>query len=192
MADTWFSWSATDSSNTAVDGTNIATGMSPANVDNALRKVMAACRNSVASALQTFLAGTSALPVANGGTGAVTADAALTALGALADDYRDIPVFAASSSFSVADVHRGSGILWTGGVGTITIQPNSSIALNTGSIVIVYNNGSAAVTIGRGSGVTLKKNGGTTSADAVIAVGGQATLTKWATDTWAINGSGVS
>lgn len=72
MADTWFSWSATDTSNTTLDGVSVATGMSPANVDNAIRKLMAACRNSVAAGLQTFLAGSAGLGVANGGTGVAT------------------------------------------------------------------------------------------------------------------------
>ena len=77
MPDTWFSWSTTESSNSAVDGTSVATGMSPGNVDNALRKIMAACRNSVASSLQTFLAGTAGLGVASGGTGLQTATGVL-------------------------------------------------------------------------------------------------------------------
>lgn len=64
-----FDWSGTASSNTTVNGTNIATGMSPGNVDNALREIMAGCANSLAPALETFLAGTDPLPAANGGTG---------------------------------------------------------------------------------------------------------------------------
>jgi phage-related tail fiber protein len=42
---------------------------------------MAIVRGSFASGLQTFLAGSAALPIANGGTGATSASAARTALG---------------------------------------------------------------------------------------------------------------
>lgn len=45
---------------------------------------MALVRQSFTSSLQNFLAGSAALPIANGGTGAITAPAALTALGAAA------------------------------------------------------------------------------------------------------------
>lgn len=69
---TLFDWSTTAASNTACDGLSTATGMPIANVDNVLRSMMALVRNSFASALQSFLAGTSALGVANGGTGAAT------------------------------------------------------------------------------------------------------------------------
>ena len=44
----------------------------------------------------------------------------------------------------------------------------------------------------RGSGVFLFKNGSTTSADAIIAPGGQATLMHLNNDLWTINGVGVS
>jgi hypothetical protein len=192
MADTWFSWSATDSSNTSVDGTNINTGMSPANVDNALRKIMAACRNSVASALQNFFVGTAALPVANGGTGATDAATALTNIGALADDYRDLPITAKSSAFTLADADRATALNYTGAAAAATINPNSTTAIGTGATIVVRNAGTGALTITRGSGVTLKKNGSTSSADAVLAIGGVATLVKWGTDDWTVTGSGIS
>lgn len=67
-----FDWSATAASNTTCDGTNCNTGMSPGLVDNVLRSIMALVRNSFSSSLQTFLAGTAGLGVANGGTGVAT------------------------------------------------------------------------------------------------------------------------
>lgn len=66
-----FDWAASDT-NTAVDGVSIATGMTPANVDNALRKILYVVRSTFASGLQSFLAGTAGLGVANGGTGVQT------------------------------------------------------------------------------------------------------------------------
>lgn len=79
-----FDWSSTAGSNTTVDGINIAEGCPAANVNNGMRSIMALVRQSFASGLQNFLAGSAALPVANGGTGGTTAAAARTALGAAA------------------------------------------------------------------------------------------------------------
>lgn len=80
MADL-FDWSTTAGSNTTVDGVNIGEGCPPANINNAIRSVMALVRGSFSSGLKSFLAGTAALPVANGGTGATSTSAARTALG---------------------------------------------------------------------------------------------------------------
>lgn len=79
-----FDWSSTAASNTTVDGINIAEGCPAANVNNGMRSIMALVRDTFSSALQTFLDGSAALPIANGGTGGLTASAARTALGAAA------------------------------------------------------------------------------------------------------------
>lgn len=187
-----FDWFSTAASNTSVDGTNINTGMSPANVDNAMRSIMAVIRSTFASALQTFLAGTAALPIANGGTGGTSASAARTALGALADTYRDLPVTTQTAAFAFADTDRATAINYTGAAAAATINPNATTAINTGGVIVVRNNGSGVLTITKGSGVTLKQNGSTTSANAALAVGGVATLVKWGTDDWSVTGSGLS
>lgn len=80
MADI-FDWSTSAGSNTTVDGINIAEGCPPANINNAIRSVMAFARNTFSNALKPFLAGSAALPLANGGTGSTTASAARTAFG---------------------------------------------------------------------------------------------------------------
>lgn len=69
-----FDWSSTAANNTTVGGINIEPNMSVANVDNAFRAIMADVRVSFDSAgnLATFLAGSAALGVAYGGTGAAT------------------------------------------------------------------------------------------------------------------------
>jgi hypothetical protein len=191
-----FDWSSSASSNTSVDGININTGMSPSNVDNALRSIVGAVRSSFAAALQNFLAGTAALPVANGGTGGTDSASALAGLGALSSDYRDLPYRSASASFALADSDRGGGVEWTGGAGTCTLNPHATTAIgSTGkvAVIVVFNNGTGALTITRGSGVNLKKNGSTTSADIILAPGGQVTLCKFGvTDNWTGTGSNVS
>lgn len=78
---TIFDWSATPASNTVIDGTNVAEGCPAGGVNNAIRSIAALVRNSFSSTLQTFLAGTSPLAIANGGTGGTTQAGALAALG---------------------------------------------------------------------------------------------------------------
>lgn len=188
-----FDWSATAASNTTCDGLNTNTGMTPANVDNVFRSMMALIRNTFASALQNFLAGSAPLPVANGGTGATSAANALTSLGALDANYRNLyPINTPSAGFAFDNTHRACGISYTGSAAAATINPNSTTAIDTGATIVLRNVGSGALTITRGSGVTLKANGSTTSADSVLAVGGVATLVKWGTDDWTITGSGLS
>jgi hypothetical protein len=191
MADI-FDWSTTAASNTTVDGVGIDTGMSPGNVDNAIRGIMRIVRNSFASALQSFLAGSAALPIANGGTAATSASAALTSLGALADDYRDLPLTTKTGAFTFADSERGGRINYTGAAAAATINPEASTSITDGATYVIRNAGSGVLTVTRGTGVTLKVNGGTTSANASIAVGGIGTLIRWAENDWTISGSGVS
>lgn len=51
-------YSTTSASNTSVEGTNINTGMTPANVDNALRDILAMLRNSFGDQWEAILATT--------------------------------------------------------------------------------------------------------------------------------------
>jgi hypothetical protein len=67
-----FDWSTTANNNTTVDGINIETNMSVANVDNAFRSMMKVIRASFLTRLEGFLAGSNALNVEDGGTGAAT------------------------------------------------------------------------------------------------------------------------
>lgn len=77
MADL-FDWSATASNNTTLDGINVNTGMSPGNVDNAIRSLMALVRNTFVSSWEGLFAGTtSGIPVSNG-SGTISAKAAPT------------------------------------------------------------------------------------------------------------------
>ena len=62
MADI-YDWSTTAGSNTTVDGVSIAEGCPAANLNNGMRSIMALVRNSFATALETFLNGTAALPM---------------------------------------------------------------------------------------------------------------------------------
>jgi hypothetical protein len=187
-----YDWSSTAGSNTLVGGINIAEGMSPALVNDAIRAAMAIIRSSFDPSLQNFLNNTVQLPIANGGTGAATAAAALAALGGLSSVYRGVPQITKSAAFSPADADGGSAYRYTGAAAAMTLAPNSGTAITPGAVFLVRNAGTGALTITRGSGVSLLKNGSTTSADAILAIGGVATLVNWGPDDWTVSGSGIS
>lgn len=191
MSSIW-DWSSTPSSNSTVGGINIAENMSPALVDDAVRMLMSIVVQSFASSLQTFLNGSAPLALANGGTGATTAAAALTALGGLGIAYQRLPVIAKSAAFSPADADAGSAYRYTGAAAAMTLSPNSVTAITAGGTFVVRNAGTGALTITRGSGVNLYKNGSASSADAVLAIGGVATIINWGADDWTVTGSGIS
>jgi hypothetical protein len=70
-------YSTTASLNTAINGINIGEGMSRANVNNAIRELMADIKSWSNSFTVTY-----PLSIANGGTGAATAGAAFNAISA--------------------------------------------------------------------------------------------------------------
>ena len=75
---------------------------------------------------------------------------------------------------------------------TITIPPNSSVAFETGTAIMVINKGTGTVSVARGSGVALYLAGNATSANRSVSSYGMATIIKTGTDEWFISGSGVT
>lgn len=188
-----YDWSATPGSNTSVGGVNIAEGMSPALVNDAIRMALSIIRQTFDPSLQNFLNASVQLPIANGGTGAATAATALAALGGLSSAYQNIPVITKSAAFTFADADKGSGYYYNGAAAAATINPFGTTPIAQGAVFTIVNRGTGALTVTRGSGVTLYKNGSTTSSDAVIAIGGQASVIHWGgPDEWTITGSGIS
>ena len=74
----------------------------------------------------------------------------------------------------------------------VTIPTNANVAFNVGTMVSIVLQGPGNVTVSPFSGVTLYLAGNSTSASRTISTYGMATLMKVATNTWFINGSGVS
>lgn len=73
-----------------------------------------------------------------------------------------------------------------------TIPPNSSVAYPVGTVIIVVNTGSGAVTVTRGLGVALRISGSSTDKNVSLAQHGVATLIKVDTNSWYISGGGIS
>jgi hypothetical protein len=184
-------WSITDyytnpALNTAINGIDIAENSAAAGYNNALRQMMADIK-----AWTTTYGVTTPVPIASGGTGATVAASALANLGGLSAAYRDLVRVDKSTNFIFSDAERAYGILWTGGAGTGTINPEATTPMTSGAVFVIRVLASPLV-ITRGTGVSLLVNGATVSANATIASGGQATLIRWGTDFWAIDGINVT
>jgi hypothetical protein len=108
-------WSATPADNTDISNINIAEGCSPANVNNAIRSVMAQVKD-----LQAGTSGDT-IPVTAGGTGSGTTSAARTALGlAIGTD-----VLAPPSGTAILKANSG-GALANATVGTDYVAPTTA------------------------------------------------------------------
>jgi len=71
---------------------------------------------------------------------------------------------------------------------TWTLPLNATVAFNIGSVIPVYNDGSGNITITAAGAATLKQDGSSTDADAVVGPGQFATCLKVDTDAWRIAG----
>lgn len=125
---------------------------------------------------------------------ATTQDEAKAAIGLSNAGYLDSPVEVASAGFTLALADRGKIKHKSGTTGfTVTIPNNTTVAFPVGSRVKLVNSASSgAITVGIGIGVTLIKLGSGSVASATVAVFGEATIEKVATNTWTITGVGVS
>ena len=99
--------------------------------------------------------------------------------------YRDLP----------QNINFGTLVATDGGKhyygsGTITIPSNSNVAFATGTAILVVASG--ATTVGTQAGVSLIQAGTGTLGNRIIAQDGMATLLKVGTNTWYINGTGVT
>jgi hypothetical protein len=107
--------------------------------------------------------------------------------------YLEIPQNAQNTSYTLALTDSGKHI-YSQNTATqvITIPTNANVSFNVGTAVSIVLQGSGSITVSPFSGVTLYLAGNSTSASRTISTYGMATLLKVATNTWFINGSGVS
>ena len=107
--------------------------------------------------------------------------------------YLEAPQNAQNTSYTLTITDSGKHI-YSQNTATqvLTIPTNANVAFNVGTMVSIVLQGSGSMTISPFSGVTLYLAGNSTSASRTISTYGMATLMKVATNTWFINGSGVS
>jgi hypothetical protein len=155
------------------------------------------------------------LAIANGGTGATTAGAALTALGAAASGantditaldqdvtitatgtiaadtigYRGLPQNSQTGAYTLALADQGKMINTT--TGGVVIPANGSVAFPIGTAISIFNNSGSSQTISITTD-TLRLAGTATTGSRTLAQYGLATCIKVAATTWAISGAGVT
>jgi len=121
-------------------------------------------------------------------TGNVSGNTAGFAIG-----YRDIPQISFTGNATIATTDAGKHYYSTLSTGNVlTIANNASQGFQVGAAITVVNQGTGNITVAQGSGVTLYLAGNATSGNRTVATFGMATLIKVATDTWFINGTGVT
>jgi hypothetical protein len=121
-------------------------------------------------------------------TGNVTGNTAGFAIG-----YRDIPQVSFTGNATIVTTDAGKHYYSTLSTGNLlTIANNASQGFQVGAAITIINQGTGNITVAQGSGVTLYLAGNATSGNRTVATFGMATIMKVATDTWFINGTGVS
>jgi hypothetical protein len=125
-------------------------------------------------------------------TGNISATGSVTS-GGYTVGYLEIPQNAQNTSYTLALTDSGKHV-YSQNTATqvITIPTNANVAYTVGTAISIVLQGSGSITVSPFSGVTLYLAGNSTSASRTISTYGMATLLKVATNTWFINGSGVS
>jgi hypothetical protein len=106
--------------------------------------------------------------------------------------YLNIPQVAASNTtigLSDAGKHYYST---SSGNFTLTIPNDATTEFEIGTTISIVVQSAGNILVNAGTGVTLYMAGNSTAADRVVGGYGMATLLKVATDTWFINGTGVT
>ncbi len=106
--------------------------------------------------------------------------------------YLNIPQVAASNA-TLALTNAGKHFYsTTAGDLTLSIPLNASVAFATGTEISIVVQAAGNILVNAVSGVTLYMGGNATSGNRVVSTYGIATIIKVASDTWFINGTGVS
>ena len=126
------------------------------------------------------ITGITDITVADGGTGASTADAARTNLGT-----GTVPQVVSGGAYTLQASDIGDHVSATG---NITVPPS---IFSAGDVVVIYNNTAGNLSILRGSGVTMYWVDGA-NATRTIGTRGLASILCVAADTFVITGQGVS
>ena len=106
--------------------------------------------------------------------------------------YRDVPQVSASNTTLAATDAGKHYYSTTAGNITLTIPNNATTSFSTGTAISIVVQAAGNVLVNAASGVTLYMAGNSTAGNRIVGTYGMATLLKVASDTWFINGTGVS
>jgi hypothetical protein len=126
-------------------------------------------------------------------TGEIRLNYTATSLNVDSAGFRGIPVNTQDTNYTFVMDDSGRMVRHTSGSAhAYTIPPNSSVTYPIGTTLVARNVGAGAVTLTRGSGVTLRRSGSSTSANFTLAQWGLATMIQESADTWIVTGTGLS
>lgn len=107
--------------------------------------------------------------------------------------YRNVPQVVLSANANVALGDSGKHFYsTTAGNLAVLIPTNANVAFPVGTAFSVVVQAAGNVAVNADTGVTLYLAGNSTSGNRTVGTYGMATVMKVATDTWFINGTGVS
>lgn len=116
-----------------------------------------------------------------------------TSLSADAIGFRGIPVVTYDAAHTVSIDDVGRMLRHTSGTGhAYTLDTTSNVDYPVGATIVVRNVGSGPVTITRGSGVSCRIAGQSSSANVTVAQWGLATCVHEDVNTWVVTGTGIS
>lgn len=105
--------------------------------------------------------------------------------------YRDAPQVSQTDSYTLVLADRGKSILMNGTSKTLTIPANSAVAFPIGTVIIIVNINSTALSIAITTD-TLTLANSTTTGTRTLAQNGIATCVKIAATSWLISGAGLT
>ena len=184
-----------------ITGGNILTGGLISSTGNITANNLSLAGNiTSAGALSIITGGNGNIALSPNGTGVVTVSSDISVGGNITGNtagfaigYRDIPQVAFTANATIATTDAGKHYYSTlSTANVLTIANNASQGFQTGAAISIVNQGTGNITIAQGSGVTLYLAGNATSGNRTVATFGMATIMKVATNTWFINGTGVS
>lgn len=106
--------------------------------------------------------------------------------------YRDIPQVTFTSNATLALTDAGKHYFSTNSANVITVPNNATVSFNIGAAISIVQQGTGNLTISPAGGVTMYLAGNSTSSSRLLGNYGMATLMKVGTDTWFINGTGLT
>lgn len=104
--------------------------------------------------------------------------------------FRGLPVVTLDVAGDILLTYSGKLVRHTSATAHAwTIQPNATIAHRVGAAIVLRNIGTGAVTITRGTGVTLRSAGSATDENKVLTQYGEVTIVQEATNVWVLSGT---
>lgn len=108
--------------------------------------------------------------------------------------FRGIPQNVQNQNYQLALTDAGDHVYHTqAGANTYTIPANATTGFSLGATITIVNGvGAGVITIAPAVGVTLLQAGTSSTGNRSLAAQGMSTMLKIASDTWMINGAGLT